>query len=336
MSEQYVKKTRYNRVTNDIRMIICKKYDAGKPISIIQTDLDLPYQTIVSIVKKYKRTGIYETEMSKSGRKRKMCNADEEFIKEKISEDCTRTLQDLKGKLATDRSVNISVSTLHKRIQEFEYSFKRISLVPEARNNVKVVSNRFDYARKIVDYENEKLIFIDEMGINTSMRKRYGRAPLGQTPRKVVTSIRSKNYSICAAISVTKMLFYEISNKAYNSNKFYDYMETLMKELKDTNMTEMIIICDNVAFHKRKDIKDLVESNSHSFCFLPSYTPQLNPIEEAFSLWKGKIKSMNCTDMESLHNAIKETKNFLTSENCNAFFRHMRTFLIKALAREEF
>ena len=73
-------------------MIICKKYDAGKPISIIQTDLDLPYQTIVSIVKKYKRTGIYETEMSKSGRKRKMCNADEEFIKEKISEDCTRTL----------------------------------------------------------------------------------------------------------------------------------------------------------------------------------------------------------------------------------------------------
>ena len=70
-------------------------------------------------------------------------------------------------------------------------------------------------------------------------------------------------------------------------------------------MKNKVIVMDNVPFHKRRDIVDMIATAGHTVMFLPPYAPQLNPIEEVFSVWKGKIKAQNCTSEEELMNAIQ-------------------------------
>ena len=76
--------------------------------------------------------------------------------------------------------------------------------------------------------------------------------------------------------------------------------------------------------------------NGHRLIFLPPYTPQLNPIENVFSLWKAKIRQSNCMMRDELMDCIQSKFNEITSENCLAFYSHTQKYLVKAIAKEEF
>ena len=69
---------------------------------------------------------------------------------------------------------------------------------------------------------------------------------------------------------------------------------------------------------------------------MPPYTPQLNPIEEVFSKWKHYIKLSNCENVPSLEASIMNSSLLITTADCNAFFNHMKTFLLKGIRREAF
>jgi transposase len=55
---------------------------------------------------------------------------------------------------------------------------------------------------------------------------------------------------------------------------------------------------DNVQFHRMATIRELILSQNHESLFLPPYSPQLNPIEDVFSKWKGLIKDANCNTQD--------------------------------------
>jgi transposase len=82
----------------------------------------------------------------------------------------------------------------------------------------------------------------------------------------------------------------------------------------------MVLICDNVPFHKSEEIVEYVARNGHVLIFLPPYSPQLNPIDKAFSAWKEGIRSRNCQNKEELFNAIRTESNRISSESCQGFF----------------
>ena len=76
---------------------------------------------------------------------------------------------------------------------------------------------------------------------------------------------------------------------AFNQITFKDYIKNLMQHIDGG----MKIIMDNCSIHKGSDMKNLIKSEGHNFLFLPPYSPQINPIEELFSKWKGLLKSGN-------------------------------------------
>ncbi len=79
---------------------------------------------------------------------------------------------------------------------------------------------------------------------------------------------------------------------------------------------------DNLSVHKSKRVRDLVEQNACELWFLPAYSPDLNPIEEAFSKIKGALRKMKARSLEALFEATGEALRLVTEEDARGFFSH--------------
>ena len=93
---------------------------------------------------------------------------------------------------------------------------------------------------------------------------------------------------------------------------------------------------DNCFIHKGIDVRNLIESKRHNLLFLLPYNPQLNPIEELFSNWKGQIKSGNPNTKDDLLALIKCSMTKITSQDCCGYFNYVREFEVKGVRREDF
>jgi len=321
------------KLDNSIRQLICQKFDAGKPVKVISEELDVKYRTVASILKVYKEEGRMESDVHKSGRKKSITPEICTYVRKLIEDDCSITLNKMKQSIFEEKKASLSVSTLHRTLQDFEYSFKTVTLIPAARNTDNNIEKRYQYAKDIMTKNIDDLIFVDEMGVSCSMRQRYGRSLVGTQPRKTITSIRSQNISVCAAITRNGILNFKVLEKAFNAEQFRIFIDDLLNELRSHGIVNKIIIADNASIHKNKEVKELIEQAGHQLIFLPPYTPQLNPIEEVFSVWKNKIRSENCKSKAELMTCISSKHSEIKGTHCLSFYSHMQEFLVKALER---
>ena len=94
----------------------------------------------------------------------------------------------------------------------------------------------------------------------------------------------NKGVNIClmAAISLNGIISYELSDGAYNGNKFINFISEKLVSYFN-NYPDYILIMDNCRFHHSVDVIRILTANNINYKFLPPYSPQLNPIEEFFS-----------------------------------------------------
>lgn len=328
--------TTKSTISNSIRLLICEKYENSISMRQIANDLHLNYQSVVSIVNIYKNSSRITKLKTHSGRPKKINENIKNLIKNWVNDDCSITLSAIKTKLASEHGLIVSLSTINRLMGEFNYSFKRIVLVPERRNSAGNIETRYIYATEFINYDIQKCVFVDEMGVSVSMRNAYGRSEIGTTPRKTITSIRSKNFSVCAAITVNEVFKFKIREGGFNGESYFDFLRELFDKFDEKNIENAIIIADNVPFHKMNFIKNFVSSKGHNLIFLPAYSPQLNPIEEVFSKWKYLIKTSNSRNEVELLSNVFNSSSMITSTDVNGYVSHMREFLVKSVRREEF
>jgi len=89
----------------------------------------------------------------------------------------------------------------------------KVILIPEDRKKEINIEKRFYYARDIVTRIIDDLIFVDEIGVNFSMRQHFGRNAVGIHLRKTITSMRSQNISVCAVIYRNHILTFKVLKK---------------------------------------------------------------------------------------------------------------------------
>src|SRR5918996_2266998 len=126
----------------------------------------------------------------------------------------------------------------------------------------------------------------DESGFNTSMRRLRARAPRGKRAYGKVPRNRGKNTTLIASITLEGGMGESVAIEgATDAKAFEAYVERfLAPSLKEGQ----VVVLDGLGAHRTEKVRDLVEARDAQLLFLPSYSPDLNPIEEAFS----KIKSL--------------------------------------------
>ena len=165
----------------------------------------------------------------------------------------------------------------------------------------------------------ERLVFVDEMGTNTSLSPSYAWAKKGQRAHCSVPRNRGKNTTLLSSMSVDGMGPSLAVEGATNSEVFQTYVERV---LAPTLRKGQVVVMDNLSAHKGERIRELIEQRGCELLYLPSYSPDLNPIEEAFSKIKGLLRKAEARSREALLEAIGAALSVITYQDARGFFEH--------------
>jgi transposase len=167
------------------------------------------------------------------------------------------------------------------------------------------------------DLDPERLVFIDETGTSTKMARRCGRSPRGQRCRAPVPHGHWKTTTFVGALRLEGMTAPMVLDGAMHGAAFIAYVEqVLVATLKPGD----IVVMDNLPAHKPAAVRQAIEAAGAELHFLPPYSPDLNPIEMAFSKFKAFLKKAAARTVGDLWDAIAEGIDTLTPDDCENYF----------------
>jgi transposase len=165
----------------------------------------------------------------------------------------------------------------------------------------------------------DRFVFLDESGANLTLARRYGRAPHnercpGTAPRNYPT-----NLTLLAACTLNGIGPSIVIDGAVNGAIFRAYVEQV---LVPTLQPGQIVVMDNLNVHKHAAVRAAIRQAGCYLVYLPSYSPDFNPIELAFSKVKAYLRRVGAHTQRALEAAIGEAIDLITPADAAGYFRH--------------
>ena len=165
----------------------------------------------------------------------------------------------------------------------------------------------------------EKLVFVDECGLHTSLAPVYGYAPKGERLRLSVPRGRGPNTTLISSMTIEGMGPSLAVEGATTAGVFEAYVQrVLVPELR----AGQIVVMDNLGAHRPKRFRDLIEDAGCELLYLPAYSPDYNPIEEAFSKLKHLLRKAAARGKGALVEATGVALSAVTAADARGFFEH--------------
>jgi transposase len=162
-------------------------------------------------------------------------------------------------------------------------------------------------------------VFLDESGVTTEMTRRYGWAPRPQRVSEAVPAGHWRTLTVLAALTVKGMLASMTIESPTDGDVFLAFLEQVLGPRLEPGH---IVILDNLGAHKVEGVRELVESRGAQLVYLPPYSPDFNPIEQAWSKLKQLLRGAKARLLDQLEPAIARATAAITAQNAQAFFRH--------------
>src|SRR5215207_3875992 len=163
------------------------------------------------------------------------------------------------------------------------------------------------------------LVFVDECGTHTSMTRLRARAPKGQRAYGRVPRNRGKNTTLLASMGAERMGPCLAVEGATTKAVFEAYVERL---LAPSLSPGQVVVLDNLGAHKGDRVKGLIEERGCWLLFLPPYSPDYSPIEEAFSKVKTLLRKAAARTRGALVEAMRRALDAVTAQDIRGWFGH--------------
>ncbi len=158
---------------------------------------------------------------------------------------------------------------------------------------------------------------MDETWASTNMARRYGRAPRGERLRVGVPHGPWKTTTFVAGLRRDGLVAPWVIDGAINREAFETYVEKmLVPELRRDD----VVIMDNLSSHKGPKVRAMIEAAGAPLLYLPSYSPDFNPIERAFAKLKALLRKAAERTVEALWTAIGRLLDAFTPTECANYF----------------
>jgi transposase len=156
---------------------------------------------------------------------------------------------------------------------------------------------RLIWLEMIGAFNPKDLVFVDETGTHTAFTRLYARALGGERAYGEVPKNRGQTQTLIAAISLEGV----IADMVIAGGTSGDVFMAFVQEVLVPNLRRgQVVVMDNLAAHKRAEVKDLIVEAGCRLVFLPSYSPDFNPIESLFAWLKQKLRSLAARSVEAL------------------------------------
>lgn len=162
-------------------------------------------------------------------------------------------------------------------------------------------------------------VFVDESGIATDMARRYGRAPGGQRAHGAVPYGRWDRLTILGGLSLEGLVACMSVEGATDTPVIVAFTEHVLVPVLRPGQ---VVVMDNLSPHKAPRVRELIEAAGCRLLFLPPYSPDLNPIEPAWSKLKTLLRGLGARTTEALHTALTTLVDAITTSDAAGYFRH--------------
>jgi transposase len=192
---------------------------------------------------------------------------------------------------------------------------KKRSLGAAERNE----ERRAIWHRIVTKFDARHYVFIDESGANITLAPRYGRAPKGERCPGSVPRNYHENLTLFASLTLDGLTSAMLLDGAADRAAFEVYLRAV---LVPTLIPGQIVILDNLAVHKQPALRQLIHACGCRVLFLPSYSPDFNPIELAFAEIKASLRRMTARTRAALEAEIGRAIDQVTAQHATNYFRH--------------
>lgn len=161
-------------------------------------------------------------------------------------------------------------------------------------------------------------MFIDETWTATNMTRTHGRCRKGERLRMGFPHGHRKTTTLVAGLRMTGMVAPMVLDGPINGDWFEAYVsQVLVPELRPGD----VVIIDNLSSHKRASVREKIEAIGATLRFLPPYSPDLNPIEKAFSRLKTMLRKIGERTVSGLWDLIGRLVDIFQPNECTNYFR---------------
>ena len=294
--------------SQDLRERVLRALDRGDRPTEIARRFEVSRVWVYQVRERQQETGV-RSSFPIGGHRRSRLAEREQALRNWITAEPDLTLAELQQRLAK-QGVATKIATLwHQLIK------KTLHADEQERADVQAARRTWSEAQPGMDLE--KLVFIDETWISTSMTRHYGRAPRGQRCIASAPHGHWETTTFVAGLRHQQLTAPLVAEGPMDGEMFLAYVRQF---LCPTLRPGDIVILDNLSSHKVAGVKQAIAAAGATLIYLPPYTPDLNPIEKLFAKLKALLRKAAKRSVEALWNEIGELLNTLSSTECTNYF----------------
>jgi transposase len=307
----------FRRISCDVKRAAIRLYERELlDVEEIQDCCGLSRRTWYRILKLWRETGdvAISRNVGQQGRHRILDREDLGYLLELIRGNPDYFLDELLHLLKTNRFISVHYTTIFRELERLRMSHKKLKKIALERDELQ----RADFFARMAQYQPDELCFIDEMSRDArSIGRRYGRSQRNHHAPKKQPFIRGRRTSTCSCLTLDGISATTVVEGSMTRGLFLEFLEQkvvssfMLSTIMNTTYNEQVpittpypgpnsvLVLDNARIHHGEGIAELCDSYSKFYFYLrvamlirtldirleylPPYSPDLNPIEEAFS-----------------------------------------------------
>ncbi len=298
----------------DLRLRVLRAVDQGRPRAEIVTLFAISLATLKRYLKRQRETGDVRAKPI-PGRPARKGAALFAGLQPQLDAYPDATLAEHCQLWESSQGIKVSTATISRAIQRLDWTRKKKTL----RASEQKEGDREAWRAQAQTLDASKLIFIDECGSNIALTRLYARSLKGKRAYSAIPRNRRANITLLASLSLQGMGEAFILEGTADAAAFEIYMEQI---LAPSLQAGHIVVMDNLSTHAGERVRQIIEARGCQLLFLPSYSPDLSPIEEAFSKLKAFLRRVGARTPETLQEAIGQAILTITEQDAHGWFGH--------------
>jgi transposase len=306
--------------SNDLRTKIIEAYQKKEgSLRKLATRFSVSFSFVWRLVKRFRKMGSVAPKSHGGGAKPKLDLVDLFTLRDLSNEHPDATLAELSELFFQQTGIKVNGSTVARKLRRLRISRKKKTFHASERETPEVQKERQEFQEAKPNMPVDKLIFIDESGINTGMVRTYGRAPIGKRVEGDKPRNKGSNISLVGALGLSGITAIMMLKGAVDGEAFKQFIEDL---LAPTLRPGDIVLMDNLNTHKGEEIEKIIHSTGAKLKYLPRYSPDFSPLENCWSKLKELLRKMAARTVETLEESVKNALDKITEKDVKGWFKH--------------
>jgi transposase len=246
------------------------------------------------------------------------------FLQALVVEAVDVTLERLCERYEQAYGVRVGVATMHLTLKRMGLTYKKKTFHDPKRDGEGASGIKDSYICQLEGVAPENRVYLDETGSTLNMNLGYGRSPKGERVHDDKPTAPGETVSTAAVLTGHGIEAAAQYRGTLTAKRFISYLEVYVLCLMAGGK---VLIMDSHPVHCAKAVQRFLDGRNVPFVFLPPYSPELNPIEEAFSKIKHYIRKCKPRTAETLFDAIRSAIATVTEDDVIGYVNHAEEYL---------